>query len=245
MSSNGGMTKLYLFVLVLNLIFPVLSYTFTAFEDVTENYETSLNPDSLMRIGLNLVDGESHNFTFNADDWVEYLLLNTTIRAKWHESKRGLLAPVIDAVEFQKQSTISKAFDSWFSPYTIFIKSVSSNEWYQVLRNDTIVRDFDTQYNWSRFVLEDGHHVFITPFEDDGNITKAVYEDGHLNITLAKSFEEEDTTFNFWRFIGWYSSLMLGDQSWGLPSIFGWVIRILGALSVFAVVMLTKELISL
>ena len=67
MSDNGAMTKLYLFVLVLNLVFPVLSYPFTAFGEETENYETSLNPDSLMRIGLNLVDGESHNYKINYD----------------------------------------------------------------------------------------------------------------------------------------------------------------------------------
>ncbi len=244
MSNNGGMTKLYLFVLILNLIFPVLAYTFTAFGETEERYETNLNPDSLMSIGINLVDGESHNFTFKAEEWVEYLLLNTTIRARWYETKRGALAPKIDAIEFQKQSTLSKAFDSWYSPYQVYIKSIASNEWFPVLRNETILRDFDTEFNWSRFVLEDGHHVFITPFADDGNMSKAIYVDGALNVTLAKSFDTE-TNFNFWRFLGWYSSLLIGDQSWGLPSMFGWVIRILGALSIFAVIMLTKELIKL
>ena len=241
MSDNGSMKNLYIFVLVLNLIFPVLSYTFTAFGEQSERYETDLDPDSLMMIGLNLVDGESHNLTWEGE-WVYYELINVSIRAQWHSY---FILPVRMGIRFQKQSAVSQAFKTWLFPYTVEIKSVASNEWFLILRNETIVRDFDTDYNWSRFVLKDGHHVFVTPFANDGNITKAVYEDGHLNVTIAKSFQEEDTTFNFWRFVGWYSSILIGDQSWGLPSVFGWVIRILGALSVFAVVMLTKELISL
>ena len=242
MSDNGSMTKLYIFVLVLNLIFPVLSYTFTAFGTQSERYETDLDPDSLMTIGINLVDGESHTLTWEGE-WVYYELLNTSIRIQW-DTFRLVSLIYQDAIRFQKQSAISLSFDNWWFPYLVDIKSITSNDWFAQLRNDTIVRDFDTNYNWSRFVLKDGHHVFITPFANDGNITKAVYEDGSLNVTIAKSFDEE-TSFNFWRFLGWYGSLMVGDQSWGLPSIFGWVIRILGALSVFAVIMLTKELIRL
>lgn len=240
MSHSPKTTSLYIFILVLNLVFPVLGYTFTAFGAEAQRYETNLDPDSLMKIGVNLRDAESHNLTFSGD-WVEYSLVNVSIRAQWANHRiTGLI--YADDIRFQKQSALSKAFNSWFSPYTITVKSISSNEWFAGLRNDTILRDFDTTYNWSRFVLQDGHHIFVTPFADDGNMTHAIYVTGALNMTIAKSFDE-DTTFNFWRFLGWYSSILIGDQSWGLPSIFSWVIRILGALSVFAVVMLTRDLI--
>lgn len=241
MSHSASMTRLYVFILVLNLVFPILGYTFTTFGTQSERYELALDADSLMTIGLNLVDGESHNLTWKGGH-IEYLLLNTSIRAEWDHFRQGASAIFYDGISFFKQSALSKAFNTWIGKYTVAVKSVGSNEWFFTLRNETIVRDFNTEYNWSRFVLEDGHHVFITPFANDGNITKAVYVDGNLNVTLAKSFDE-DTTFNFWRFVGWYSSLLLGDQSWGLPSIFAWVLRILGALSVFAVVMLTRDLI--
>ena len=240
MSDNGKMTTLYVFVLVLNLVFPVLGYTFTTFSSETERYEMELDPDDMMVIGLNLVDAESHNVTWEGG-WVYFTLLNTTIRAQF--SRHRIVGLVYqDGIRFQKQSAISKAFNSWLFPYTVEVKSVASNEWFVELRNETIERDWDTNFNWSRFVLQDGHHVFITPFETHGNISKAIWEDGTLNITTAKSFDQ-GTAFNFWSFIGWYGSLLIGDQSWGLPSVFSWVIRILGALSVFAVVMLTRELI--
>ena len=242
--SESSMVKLWIFVLILNLIFPVLGYTFTSFGNQAEQYELAINADSLMAIGLNLVDGESHNITWDGVH-AEYGLLNDSIRVEWAHFRQGASAIFYDGVSFFKQSTISKAFNTWFGRYTVAVKSVGTNQWFFTLRNETIVQDFDTEYNWSRFVLEDGHHVFITPFAADGNITKAVYTDGYLNVTLAKSFDAADTTFNFWRFVGWYTSLLVGDQSWGLPSMFSWVIRILAALSIFAAIMLARRMIPL
>lgn len=238
------MVSLWIFILVLNLVFPVLGYTFTAFGETSERYELDLNADSLMEIGLNIVDGESHTLTFGAAGWEEYLLLNVSLRAQWTRHRLATLE-YQDAVRLQKQSAISKAFDIWLTPYTAAVKSVATNEWFPGLRNETILRDFDTEFNWSRFVLKDGHHIFITPFAADGNMSKAIYQDGVLNVTVAKSFDEEDTRFNFWRFIGWYFSLLIGDQAWGLPSIFGWVVRILAALSTFAAIMLARRMIPL
>lgn len=235
------MTRIYVFILVINLVFPVLGYTFTAFGEQSERYEMSLDPNALMEIGLNLVDAESHVLNFSDGTWDLYELVNVSIRASW-DTHRLVALIYEDAIRFQKQSPLSLAFDVWLTPYTVSVKSIQTNEWYPQIRNETILRDYDTEFNWTRFVLKDGHHVFITPFLTDGNMTYALYEGGALNVTIAKSFDE-DTTFNFWRFVGWYSSLMLGDQSFGLPSVFAWVIRILGALSVFAVVMLTRDLI--
>jgi hypothetical protein len=242
---DGGssLTRLYIFVLMLNLIFPVMGYTFTTFAEQSERYELDLDQDSLMTIGINLVDGESHNFTYGNKTWVEYSLLNESVRARWDNFRlTGLIYQ--DGFRFQKQSAISKAFNSWITPYTVSVRSLDSNEWFAILRNETIIQDFDTEFNWSRFVLKDGHHVFITPRTvGDQNITKAVNHDGELNMTIAKSFEEAGERFNFWRFISWYGSLLIGDQSWGLPSMFSWIVRILAAISMFAMIMLTRELI--
>ena len=123
MSGNGGMTKLYLFVLILNLIFPVLAYTFTAFGETEERYETSLNPDSLMTIGVNLVAGESHNLTYGGEA-VYYELINVSTRVSW------ITATYYPGLLFEKQSTVSLAFDNWWFPYKVDIKSVASNEWF-------------------------------------------------------------------------------------------------------------------
>lgn len=233
--------KLYIFVLILNLVFPVLSYTFTSFGVQSENYELNLDADSIMEIGLNLVDGESHNVTWDSGLWSYYSLINVSTRVGW-DTYRIVGLVYQDGLRFQKQSAIALAFNSWLSTYTVQVRSLLSNEWFVLLRNETIVRDYDPEYNWSRFVMKDGHHVFITPFETHGNITRAVYEDGTLNITMAKSFDETEDRFNFWSFIKWYGGLLIGDQSWGLPSVFSWVIRIITAVSLLASILLIKEL---
>jgi hypothetical protein len=234
--------KLYVFVLVLNLAFPVMSYTFTTFVDsYSERYEITLDPDSLMIIGFNLRDGESHNLTWLGTH-VEYDVENISVRAEWDRWRQGASFIYYDGISFTKQSALSHAFGTWVFPYVVAVRSMGSNEWFLTLRNETIVQDFDTTHNWSRFVLEDGHHVFITPFATDGNITKAVYDDGALNVTLAKSFDETENRFNFWSFIKWYSSILIGSRSWGLPSVFSWVLRILAGISMLAAILLVKEL---
>lgn len=228
-------------MLVLNLVFPVISYTFTSWGEQAENYEHDLNPDSLMIIGLNLVDGESHNVTWDSGLWSYFELFNVSIRSSWGTFATVGAGPG-DGISFQKRSAIGLALNTWLSRYIVRIKSILSNEWFSVLRNETILRDYDNEHNWTRFVLEDGHHVFITPFETHGNMSQAIYEDGTLNITLAKSFDETEDRFNFWDFIRWYSSILIGSQSWGLPSVFSWIIRIFAAISMLASILLVKEL---
>ena len=229
------MTRLYLFVLILNVVFPVLGYTFTTFGDEQQAYEIDLDQNALMAAGFTLSDAESHNLSYPSL-WVEYGLLNSTIRVRWQ----------YNAIAFQKRSAIGRAFfNAWVLPYVIDVKSVLSNRWHGSISNSSIVTDFNTEYNWTQFILEDGHHIFVTPYADDGNMSKAIWDDGHVNVTIAKSFEEAGTNFNFWNFLRWYSSLLIGDQSWGLPDVFSWFIRILAVISVFAMVMLTRNLIPL
>jgi hypothetical protein len=234
--------KLYVFVLVLNLVFPVMSYTFTTFTGTeAERYELDLDPDDLMIIGLNLIDGESHNLTWKGGP-VEYEISNVSIRAEWDRWRQGASFIFYDGISFIKRSSLSHAFNTWLFPYVVGVKSIASNEWFLTLRNATIINNWDPEYNWSRFVLQDGHHVFVTPYDTDNNITKAVNVDGNLNVTIAKSFDETEDRFNFWNFIKWYSALLIGSRSWGLPSVFSWVIRILAAISFLAAVLLIKEL---
>jgi hypothetical protein len=241
MSGTTGRMGLYLFVIVMNLVFPVFAYTFTTYGDEPENFEIPLDVDTLNMAGITLIDAESHNLTFTGP-WVYYVDINISMRARFMNDIYFGTVRLGDGIQIQRQSGIGKAFNSWAFPYAVNIKSWGTNQWFTMVSNASIVSEWDTTYNWSRFVLSDGHQVFITPEDTHNNITRGVFQDGHLNMTIAKTFEEE-THFNFWRFLGWYTSLMIGDRSWGLPQVFSWVIRILGAVSILSVIMLTKELI--
>jgi hypothetical protein len=239
--AEGGRLSLYVFVLVLNLVFPVFSYTFTTFGSEAQEFEASLDADTLTMAGINLVDAETEVMTYDGA-WMIFGDLNVTFRARFGSDIRNPRLTIVgDGIGVQKQSPVSLFGNDWAIVYRPDIKSVQTNQWLKLIANETIVQDYDATYNWSRFILETGHQVFITPNLDHGNVTRAVYVDGVLNMTIGRTFEE-DTHFNFWKFLTWYTSLLIGAQSWGLPSMFSWIIRILGAMSILSVVMLTKEL---
>lgn len=238
MTEEGGRLGLYVFILVLNIAFPVLGYTFTTFGAEYEEFDISLDIDSLMMSGINLADAESHNITWNGA-WVYFEVQNKTTRLKFMEYTwfGGISG---DGIHIHKRTPISLALNNWLSTYRVNVKGVKTGDWEKAIYNASIIAEWDTDYNWSRFLMTEGTNVFITPFSGT-NITKSVYEDGTLNVTIAQTFEETND-YNFWNFMSWYSSLMMGTQSWGLPPIFSWLIKIFSALSILALILLSKEL---
>jgi len=243
MSETGGRLGLYVFILVLNLVFPILGYTFTTFEAEYEDFDVSLDMETLMMAGINFVDAESDNLTYNGA-WAYFEVQNKTTRFRFMDDIKDPYWTIIgDGIATQRQAPPSKALDNWVFLNRISVKGAKTGNWEKAMFNASIISEWNIEYNWSRFMLMDGTNIFITPFSGD-NITDAVYETGKLNITVAKTFEET-TNFNFWQFISWYSSLMLGTQAWGLPPIFAWVIKIFSALSILALILLTKEMIRL
>lgn len=243
MSSDSGRVGLYVFVLIVNMVFPVFGYTFTTFGEAPENFDVPLDADTLNMAGITLVGAEHHNISFTAT-WAYWTEINGTVRARWMEDVSFGQVNLGDGIIIQGQSAVGKALNNWLLPYTVRIKSIKTNQWFASISNASIITEWSPTYNWSRFVLANGHQLFLTPYLTHNNISQAAFVDGHLNMTIAKTFEES-THFNFWRFLGWYTSILVGDQSWGLPPMFSWLIRILGAISILAVILLTKELIRL
>lgn len=246
MSHTEGRLGLYVFILVLNLVFPILGYTFTTFGTEFEKYDISLDPETLMLAGINLVDAESHNVTYNGD-WVYFEIQNKTTRFRFMDDIEDALifrlTSIGDGIAMQRQTAVSLALNNWLFPSLVSVKGINIGVFDLAMFNASIVAEWDTDFNWSRFVASDGTNIFVTAFSGS-NITRSVYVDGTLNITIAETFEET-TNFNFWQFLGWYSSLMLGTESWGLPSIFSWILKLFSALSILALMLLAKEMIRL
>ena len=243
MADTGGNLSLYVFILVLNLVFPILGYTFTTFGTDFEDYDISLDSETLMMAGITMVDAESHNVTWNGA-WVYFDIQNKSTRFRFMEDIKDPYWTILgDGIATQRQSAPSLALDNWVFPTRISVRSLKTGIPSKAMFNASIIAEWDAAYNWSRFALFDGTNIFITPFSGT-NITKSIFEDGTLNITVAQTYEESPT-FNFWQFLGWYSSLMLGSEVWGLPPVFAWVIRIFSALSILAMILLAKEMIRL
>jgi hypothetical protein len=241
MSDNGSQTRFYIFILVLNLVFPVFGYSLTNFPSgAPTDYEIDLDTEALEAIGITLIDAESHNMTFSRD-WVEYTDLNKTYRARFSDRSQVTGLPTYyDGV--QVQTSPVTGWLTWFFGYNVPAKSIVSGISLEYVSNASIIADFEDAYNWSRYDLGTGEKLFITPNDPTHNISYAVNTVGHVNVTIGKAFEAE-SNFNFMRFVSWYLSILVGGQAWGLPEMFAWITRILGALSILASIMLARELI--
>jgi len=111
--------------------------------------------------------------------------------------------------------------------------------------NSTIIQEWNDNYNWSMFrIPQEGLVMIIQPPPTSDNLTDAVYNDGMITITIGKSLEI-DENINLRKIINWYMGLLLGDRTWGLPSFFTWIVRILTALSVLAMAVFLKEMLRL
>lgn len=232
--------KLVTFSFILSIIFPTFAYTFTTFGEEPFNFDITLGVDELINAGIQLSDAEAHNVTFGGAPQ-EYTVKNTTMRVKWVD--RFLLP---DYFANQQQDYISKVLDTWafgaeemdwiMDPAAGFLPSTQ-------LTNETVIDNFDTQYNWTRYTLvQNSLTVFITATKpDDGNITKAITDTGIVTVTVASQVFDSET-INFENFGKWYINVVTGSGGdWGLPSFMSWVVRIFSFLTLLSGILLAKE----
>lgn len=237
---GSGYIRLYVFIMVLGLTFPTLGYTFTTFGGSPEQYDISIDSDLLLLAGISLQQAESQNVSWNGG-YVYFPNLNdTNMRVAWQEWAPGPLGLGVHphGLRFQRQV--------WgFYWGHLGIQIPGSDDWQFYLYNETIVNEWDDNYNWSRFELRGlAWNLFITPPSHVDNITDAVYENGIVTATLGRVVNT-DAGPNWRTFIDWYFGVLVGSNDWGLPSVFNWVIRIISGLSMLSAVLLAKEVISL
>ena len=231
--------RLYIMTLAFTLVFPVLGYTFTNFPDGMGVYDISLSAESLMLAGITLDDAESHGLTYGGG-FQYYEISNKTYRSAWDEDWRDpWITPIGDGVVIEQHGI----FQFW-DPDKVELKSYQTGTVSKVISNSSIVNEYDINYNWTRYITGAGLNVLITPFVRGESITTAVYSTAHLNVTIGTTLVES-STFNFSKFVNWYFSLLVGSASFGLPSVFSWLIKIISAITVLSSVLLAKELISL
>jgi len=221
----------------MSMIFPVLGYTFTNFPSGIGDYDITLTAESLMLAGITLEDAESHNVSWGGP-FQYYTIGNVSLRSAWDEDWHDpWITPIGDGLVVERQGTFG-----WLDPGKLNLKSQVTGITKRVISNVTIVNEYDINYNWTWFTTEHGSQVFITPYVRGQNITYAVFNEGHLNVTIGSAIEETGN-FNFMKFINWYTSLLIGELSWGLPPVFSWIVKIISAITILSVILLAKELI--
>jgi len=239
MSENGGNLSLYIMVLTFTLIFPVLGYTFTNVPGTIGSFDISIDDETLMLAGITLEDAQTYDLTWQGG-YKYYDVGNKTYRAAWAADWRDpWITPIGDGVAVERHGIFQ-----WWDANKIRLKSYKVGNNFKVITNASIVAEYDTDFNWTRYVTDSGLQVLVTPYTRGISINTAVYTEAHLNVTLGAAIDEW-SNFNFGKFLSWYFSMLLGETSFGLPGVFSWVIRIISAISVLSAILLAKELIRL
>ena len=238
---NDSTLRLVIFSFVISMLFPIFAYTFTTFGNDPTQFDITLDVTQLENSGIKLSDAVTHEVTFGGSAQ-EYTVKNQTMRVQW---KDRLFLP--DYWSFQQQSYIEKVLGTWLYPEEMRIMFNPALGWLlpDNCENQTIVINFDTEYNWTTGqMVENGLSLFwTTSVSDANNISKAIYETGVLNVTVAsEAIKLEDG--NFENFGNWYIQVVTGqDSDWGMPPFMSWIVQIFGFLTLLSAMLLAKEFI--
>jgi hypothetical protein len=225
-------------LLLISIFFHYFSYSFTIQAFDYSQYDITLDLNALYASGIMLGDSDEHNVTYEAGTWTEFEIENKTIRTRWRD---WAFLTVEDPLDFD--SGAGFAFQSQsnffgFTPWTSwFLQNVNKG---RLIRNETIIQEFESTQNYTKFLAKTGYVCFFTDPEKEGNITRAIMDDGNVTLTIAKNMDWADEA-NLNTFISWYIGLITGSETWGLPPSFSIIVRVMSLLGIFSAIFLMAE----
>ena len=216
-------------LLLISILFHYFTYSFTVVAFDYSEYDISLDRDDLLASGIMLGEADEHNISYNAGFWTVFTINETTIRCQW------MNWPLIggDGIAWQIQVPFF-GFESWvdFEFVNVFQG--------RLIRNETITALYRTDKNRTEISGKTAYLLFITDPLKQGNITRAVQEDGNLTLTLGENMawaSEPSLT----KFVSWYIGLVTVSETWGLHDSFSILVRIMTMLGIFSGIFLMIE----
>jgi hypothetical protein len=235
-------TRVILFMLAFNIAYPVMLYTFTSLNFNAYSPVSIISKDYFQSKGMIISKEVVNNITINSD--LKYYLFNgTNYRAGWDSS----------GFYIQSQSwIIDKLFNTWFSPYNLFVES-TSNQWmtnpptmvhtslHQYVSETTLLYYYNSAYNLTQGDLYDGlrNNMGVSAFWSFNPHVYATFGQALSNGHVILIFGEKaisPTLTNAYDFVTWYMSIIIGANTYGLPIVFTWLTDLLIALSILSVV---------
>ena len=225
-----GSVKYASFFLIFSIVFTYFSYALTFSATPQNRWDITISIEEIMSTGILLGEADDLNLTFGSG-YQYFNVNNTDMRVKW-----GWLVGVGDTIWFETHVKFFGLGLAW-TPMGI-------RDYGNYLYNSSIIVEWDNQKNWSRFKAKNGYEPFFTDPEQEHNISRAIYDDGIITVTVAESITFGDKV-HLMAFVSWYAGMVTGTNSYGLPSVFNIVLQVINMLSLLSVVILVKEMISL
>ena len=225
-----GSTKYATFFLIFSIIFTYYSYAL-AFSATNEGrWDITISYEDMQSTGMLLGEADDLNLTYGAG-WEYFSVNNTEIRVEW-----TWIVGIGDHFRFQTHVK--------FFGLTLAWMEMGFKDYGTEIYNSSVIIEWEENRYLSRFQAKNGYIVFFTDPLLEHNITRAIYEDGTVTVTVAESITFNDNV-NLMTFVSWYAGMITGTNSYGLPSVFNIVLQVISVLSLLSVVILAKEMISL
>ncbi|MBA7491309.1 hypothetical protein ES702_01854 [subsurface metagenome] len=225
-----GSVKYASFFLIFSIVFTYFSYALTFSATPQDRWDITISVEEIMGTGILLGEADDLNLTWGSG-YQYFTVNNTEMRVKW-----GWLAGIGDSIWLETHVTFFGIGLAW-TPMGI-------RDYGNYLHNSSIIIEWNDQIKWSRFHPKNGYELFFTDPEQEHNISRAVYEDGIITVTVAESVDFGDKV-HLMTFVSWYAGMVMGTSNYGLPSVFNIVLQLINVLSLLSVVILVKEMISL
>ena len=241
--------------MIFGISLPVFAYAFS-FGGYAQ--PGMIDQRALMQAGIDIGDSFTIERWNATNVWAEFPLNDFTYWVRWDNDS----APPTDGLYFVRSSSIV-GFLGFKRPmycppnftYNWFAEQLPGAE----PGDGSIIDDWDTDYNWTHAKIRgsktwlgfgsetDVEAIFTIPLNSsDGtllypDIATAVINGSMVTLTLGRSFKIGEAP-NLWAFTNWYSRLISGSESYGMPDILIWVMRFMALLTIMVGFMFVVEL---
>jgi len=238
-----GRDTLIVAVLIFNVLFPTFAYAFTTLAvDGDGEIDSVIDPDELLLAGIDIENATTHTVIHGAA-WTEFEVGSETFRVQWVEDQGlGWLFDNSPGFALQRRANpIDRMFNTWLFPLNIRWVNPSNGTALDVLSNATLVDAYEESKGWAKIDLK--NDVRIVLFTANSTISPtfedAVEVNGTVLVTIATPAMDD---FSLLGFIDFFTGTLIGDNMYGLPSVFSWIMRLLSVVSILALAWFVKDM---
>ena len=225
-----GATKYATFFIIFTIVYTYFSYALSFSVVPINRWDVSLDLDEIFASGIMLGEADDLNISYGSG-WQYFTVNNTEIRVEW-----DYIVTIGD--HFRLQTHVS------FLGIELYWVEMGINDYGYEIYNSSVIVEWNNKTKVSQFKCKNGYYLLFSDPELEHNITRAIYEDGAVTLTIAESISFDDDV-NLMTFVSWYTGMITGTKSYGLPSVFNVVLQVISVLSLLSVIILAKEMISL
>lgn len=224
MALGPVMTRMMFFFMTFAIVFPVFAYALTRNYDIIGS--DFLEASDLLEAGIIAQDLVTHNVS-HTTTWVYFAFNDSDYRVYWYYPDNGTLIFQVPLwpLGWWAAATIQPKYDMNWAP-----------------------ANFSTTYNWTRFTIDDGGlneaEVLLTVYPEYDNMTQCITE-GNVTLSIAQTINENVANVNLLTFGIWFFEFITGHNTYGMPTVFIWMIAIIEIIGVMCAILLIKEFIPL